>query len=220
MGQYFHKRNTLTGSNTINYSDIKDTALQYSNREDEETAAIITRFMPVVESRINRALDTKDMSWRSVLLMDESQRFYGLPTGFMSMRDIQVQDSVGGDSQLTPVYVAPEAMNAAITNSSDKLIYTIIANQIQVHPLQTDKQLEIVYRKRVTPLSDGDPSNWLSDQAPDVYIFGLLVEISSYAQNAEAASLWDGRFVGAMNELQREDDINRWSGPSLRIQLG
>jgi len=202
------------------YSEIKAVALAYSMRKDQETAEMMDSFLLMVESKMNRALDTKEMAYRTVLITSEDKGYYGLPDGFMSMRDIQVETEISGGEKNTPIYVSPEVMNNAISINSDVLIYTIIANQIQLHPVQDNQLLEIVYRKRIPALTSKEQSNWVSIQTPDAYIFGLLVEISSFAKDAEAAQLWNSRFDEVLNTLQREDDVNRWSGPALRIQLG
>jgi len=202
------------------YSEIKDVALAYSMRKDQETFNMMDSFLLMVESKMNRALDTKEMAYRTVLITSEDKGYYGLPDGFMSMRDIQVETEISGGEKNTPIYVSPEVMNNAISINSDVLIYTIIANQIQLHPVQDNQLLEIVYRKRIPALTSKEQSNWVSIQTPDAYIFGLLVEISSFAKDAEAAQLWNSRFDEVLNTLQREDDVNRWSGPALRIQLG
>ena len=202
------------------YSEIKDVALAYSMRKDQETVEMMDSFLLMVESKMNRALDTKEMAYRTVLITSEDKGYYGLPDGFMAMRDIQVETEISGGEKNTPIYVSPEVMNNAISINSDVLIYTIIANQIQLHPVQDNQLLEIVYRKRIPALTSKEQSNWVSIQTPDAYIFGLLVEISSFAKDAEAAQLWNSRFDEVLNTLQREDDVNRWSGPALRIQLG
>ena len=202
------------------YSEIKAVALAYSMRKDQETVEMMDSFLLMVESKMNRALDTKEMAYRTVLITSEDKGYYGLPDGFISMRDIQVETEISGGEKNTPIYVSPEVMNNAISINSDVLIYTIIANQIQLHPVQDNQLLEIVYRKRIPALTSKEQSNWVSIQTPDAYIFGLLVEISSFAKDAEAAQLWNSRFDEVLNTLQREDDVNRWSGPALRIQLG
>lgn len=202
------------------YSEIKDVALQYSMRKDAETIAMMDNFLRLVESRMDRALSIREMFYRAVLVTEEAKGYYGLPAGFMAMRDIQVQETIDGGEKLTPIYASPEEMNKAITNGDTQLMYTIIANQIQVNPTSDDQLLEIVYRKRIPPLTDKDPENWASVTVPDAYIFGLLVEISAFAKDEAAAQLWEARFSNVMSGLQSDDDESRWSGPQLRIRLG
>jgi hypothetical protein len=69
-------------------------------------------------------------------------------------------------------------------------------------------------------LSDSNPSNWLSENDPDGYIFGGLVEISSFVKDKETAMLWDARFRTTMEEIDTNDQRSRWSGPPMEVRLG
>ena len=189
-------------------------------RTDQDTIDMMDSFLVIVEARLNRALDIKDMYFRAVLETEEAQGYYGLPSGFMSMRDIQIEATISGGDKITPVYVSPEVMNAAITRVPEYLtgaVYTIIANQIQIYPAQDNQLLEVTYRKRLDALSTNTPQNWLSVQSPDAYIFGLLVEINAYAKDGESAQIWESRFSNTISVLNQQDKETKWSGGILRI---
>lgn len=204
----------------MNYNEIIDTALKYSMRTDQDTADMMNSFMLIVEARMNRILNVLKMSHRATLTLSEDKNYYGLPAGFRTLRDIQINHNSIEETGLSPVYVSPEEMNRLINVSSTRCSYTIIANQLQVYPLLDDQVLEIVYSRDIPPLTSDNQSNWISSESPDAYVFGLLVEISSYAKDNEAGKLWEQRFTGALSVIQNDDDVNRWSGPQLRTQLG
>jgi len=198
----------------LNYQEITDAAIAYSMRTDQETRDMLPVFMQIVESRLNRSLSIGEMFHRATIDVKESQNYYGLPADFLSIRDIQIANGN------TLKYVAPEVMNEAIKNSDRVDIYTIIANQIQIYPARPGDVLEVVYRRRIPPLNATDSLNWVSDTTPDLYIFGLLIEISAFAKDGPAGEIWNSRFVSAINSVQSDDDKNRWSSPSLQIILG
>jgi len=200
----------------MNYTEIKDTALKYSMRTDQDTADQVDNFMRMVEARLDRALNIQMLMSRAVLGLAEGTNYYAPPAGMLSIRDIQINHD-GGDTG-TPVYVNPETMNDCISNGSQELIYTLIDGQIQIHPVRHLDQLEVVYMKRVPALSPFEPTNAISDNASDIYLYGILVEISAYSKDYEASQMWDQRFTGAVNDLQAEDDVSRWSGTPLRIR--
>jgi len=200
----------------MNYTEIKDTALKYSMRTDSDTADQVDTFLRMVEARLDRMLNIQMLMSRAILGLIEGTNYYSPPTGMISIRDIQINHDAGGTS--TPVYVNPETMNDCMSNDGTELVYTLIDSQIQVYPIQHADQLEIVYMKRVPALSLAEPTNAISDNAPDVYLFGVLVEISAYSKDYEASQMWDQRFTGAVNDLQAEDNVSRWSGTPLRIR--
>jgi len=202
----------------VNYEEIKDTALQYSDRTDADIVTKMDAFLRIVESRINRNLRIMQMSTRSIVLTVDEQHYFGLPSLFAGVRDIEVREKEAVKGQ-TCVYASPEQMNSKSVNDGC-IYYTIVANQIQLFPPQDDKVLEIIYYQRLTPLSTEDDTNWLSDRYPDVYVFALLVEIGSFVKNAAGAQLWNERMSSAITEIQDEDAVDRWSGSALTIKVG
>lgn len=211
----------------MNYTEIVDLALSFADREDTEVTSRIDQFLLMVESRINRKLKVSDMSTRSVVDLTTTapdQEYFQLPDDFGGLRDIEVNSASGGKRR-TLAYLNPEQMNNRASAAQEgrngpKIYYTIVARQIQIYPPQQDGFLEIVYYQRIMPLTPTDPNNWISDETPDAYIFGLLTEISSYTKDADAFAIWKGRFDEALDELSLDDSEMRWSGSPLTTKVG
>lgn len=203
----------------MTYDEIKAAAIAYSMRTDQETIDMMDTFLGIVESRINRSLSVGKMFNRAVINVVEGTYYYGLPEEFLSLRDIQLNDSTGHVID-TLNYVSPEIMNAQIRDNSPALSYTLVANQLQISNPTVDTMLEIVYRESIKPLNSVDNLNWIAELFPDVYIFGLLVEISAFAKDAPAGQVWNERLNGVLQAIQSDDDKNRWSSPSLSIRMG
>ena len=209
----------------MDYTDVTTIAIGYSNRDDEETADNIDNFLRVMEAKVNRELRIGKMSIRADIDLDTpgvSQKYFDTPSDFGGLRSINY---VNGAASNPLDYLNPSQMTIlenSGNNSGDTCpaAYTNIAQQIQVYPAFDEGNLEIVYYQKVPPLTESEPNNWLSDGDPDCYIFGLLVEISSFAKDAEAALLWDGRFKEVLSSLVNEDAIDRWSGTPMRTRLG
>ena len=203
----------------MNYSEIRDLALAYADRNDTEVTSRIDSFLKIVESRVNRVLKTRDMSSRTTISTVLDQEYYTLPTDFAGLRDIEFRDTAASDIRITMQYLTPDQMNIVYSNSLPGYYYTLIANKLQISPTQpSGKIIEIVYYQKLVPLTSLATTNWLSNSHPDVYTFGLLVEISSFVKDAEAKALWDVRFVDAVAAIQTDDDRIRWSGTPLTIR--
>lgn len=207
----------------MDYTEIVDLALSYADREDKEVTDNIDNFLRIVEARVNRKLRTFEMSTRATLPLVEDQEYYGLPPDFGGLRDIEITASPDAGRQ-TLSYMSPEQLNnqqrlSTTGNPSRRIFYTLVAKQVQIFPPQTGT-MEIIYYQKLVPLTELAPENWLSMNDPDGYVFGLMVEISSFVKDKEAAALWDGRFVNTIDEIDQEDKDNRWSGTALEIRLG
>ncbi len=207
----------------MNYATIKSTALGYSDRGDDvEVLANYDNFLRIVESQVNKHLDVREMAVRTKLTTIEGQAYVGLPSDFKSLRDIEyTADNVVGTATLE--YISPKQAND-VNNSvlSSTCYYTIIADQIQLIPAASAGVLEIVYARNVPALQEAAPgnNNWLGNSYPEVYVFGVCMEISAFAKDASALSIWETRFRGALEMLKQDDAVSRWSGTSLKVRLG
>lgn len=57
----------------------------------------------------------------------------------------------------------------------------------------------------ITALSDGNTTNWVLTNHPDVYLFGALAEASPYLGNDERSVLWQTKYEAAFAEVRRPD---------------
>ena len=201
----------------MNYEEIVNLALSYSDRTDSDITNRMGDFISIVEARINRALRINQMATRSVIITLAEQEQFGLPKDFAGIRDIEVREK-DATKGTTAHYRNPEQMNKASANDGN-IYYCIIANQIQLYPPQDDNVLEIVYYKLLDHLTETNNTNWLSMRYPDSYVFGLIVEIESFVKNMTGAEMWNQRFESALAEMVHEDQIDRWSGTPLTIKV-
>jgi len=200
----------------MQYTEIKSAALGYADRKDAETIDMMDTFLRIVEARINRKLNTQKMTARATLNTVVDQEYYGLPNDFTGLRDIQLNSD---DKVSTMAYLNPEQMNdMSGYTTPHSIYYTIINQQLQIYPTQENSEIEIVYYQNVPQLDDSNTTNWLSEFNPDCYIFGLLVEISSFVKDAQSMMAWEQRFISSVNDIELEDDASRWSGSMLLIR--
>lgn len=207
----------------MTYDEIVALALSYADREDEEVTSKIDSFIKIVEARVNRKLRVFEMSIRATLVLSETESYYGLPPDFGGLRDIEISNGPG-TAKCTLHYMSPEQLNQNQSNqiagvTSNRIFYTLIAGQLQISPMTTGT-MEIIYFQKLIPLTASEPDNWLSNNNPDGYIFGILTEISAFVKDKEATALWDLRYRDTIQEISDEDSDNRWSGTALEIRVG
>lgn len=205
----------------MNYTEIKDAALGYADRTEMPSAvAMIDTFLKIVEARINRFLKTEGLTERAIITTVADKEYYAFPEDFNGLVDIELRASDSARVRHTLVRMTNSDMNEysgiALTNSN--VYYNIVANQLQIMAPQDGLVIEVVYNKRVVPLTSIATENTISIYDPDCYIFGLLVEINSFVKDASAASLWDSRFKESLEAIKSNDDMIKWSGPTLQIK--
>ena len=220
----------------MDYNTIISIALGYADRSNTKVVSMVDNFIQVVEARINRKLMTQKMSATLRMPIVTGQYSYALPSDFLADRAIRIMQLEQPSQGKTLTMVNPEQMTNAMSVSAGYLaqnnlqpeyVYNIAANSINIWPIPTNDiitpityELEILYYKRLTNLSATNSMNWLSLDNPDCYIFGLLVEINSFVKDPQAATMWNGRFEAALDEITNLDDISTYSGTPLTTKVG
>lgn len=199
----------------MDYNTIKTTAYGYADRSDKKSNDQYDNFLRIVESRVNRFLKVSDMSMRAKLDISSTKSYYGLPLDFAGLRKIS---TYGETSNATFEYLSPHQVDS-LYEKPDIYYYSIEAKQLRIYN-PPDLTVEITYYQRLIPLSDTAPSNWLSTDNPDVYVFGLLTEINAYVKDPDASTLWDARFKEALDSIKLDDATSRWSGTPMVQRLG
>lgn len=207
----------------MNYTEIKDMALGYSDRQDTEITGKMDLFLKMVESKINRALETQTMITTVQTVLVDNIFEYTLPTDFLSIKDIKIVN-LDNENYSYPLEMAsPERVTTFRLDGSDQRIYAIIGNTVEIcsNPYDADLNLvlEISYYQKLPALTSGVTTNWVSTNHPDAYIFGLMVEINSYVKDAETTMLWENRFNSVLSEITAQDVRYLWGGPTLKIKV-
>jgi len=208
----------------MNYTQLVAVSIAYTDRYDLEVANNVDNYILLVEARVNRLLKTRKQSARIYTATQDNLEYYSLPPDWSGMRDIQMNSlSPNVEHSVQPMsYLEPESFNTKRGQPYDGcLYYTVIANQLQVYPIQeAGKTIEMVYYQNVPNLNSIDSTNWMSVDQPDIYVAGMTAEIELFAKNYEAADGWTGRMKLAVDELDSADGIERWSGSMLTTRIG
>jgi len=198
-----------------NYSELQTAVANWLDRDD--LAARIPEFIVLCEARFNRslrirAMETLDISVDTV----GGTSTVALPTGYVQMRDISLITSPITQLQ----YLTPEIMNrlnaGSLTGKPET--YTIIANNILFGPTpDAAYDISMLYYKTFDPLTALAPTNWVITNAPDVYLYGALLEAEPFLMNDQRVQLWATALTQSITTLQEQDNKDRHSGSALRV---
>jgi hypothetical protein len=76
----------------------------------------------------------------------------------------------------------------------------------------------VEYIAEVTRCSADNPTNWLLEQSPDVYLFSTLISAESYLHDDTRIPLWTQAYAEAVQALNGASDKAEHSGAALRLQ--
>jgi hypothetical protein len=198
-----------------NYTELQTAVANWLDRDDLTNR--IPEFISLCEARFNRTLRIRAME-----TLDESvdtvagTSTIALPTGYIQMRDIHLI----ADPLVQLQYVTPEIYNRIYAGSSSgkPQVYTIIANNIKFGPTpDVVYDVSMLYYKKFDALSDSSPTNWVITNAPDVYLYGALLEAEPFLMNDQRIQLWATALTESMTKMQEQDQKDRHSGSALRI---
>ncbi len=201
------------------FTELKDALADWLDRSDLTDR--IPDFITLAEARLNRDVRIRPMEVRSSMETTAGQRYFNLPGGYLQMRNMQINSN-----PITPLeYITPEMLDrlyGSDTTGKPKA-YTLIGDEIQLAPIpDSDYTVEMAFYEKFTPLGDGTSgtvtSNWLTTNAPDVLLYGALLEAEPFIKNDERIALWLNAYNSAVKKIQDADARDRHSGSAMRIR--
>lgn len=200
-----------------NYSELQTAVADWLDRSD--LTSKITDFITLAEVRIARRLRVRAVEARDTSITTDGSEYYTLPTDFLEARNIQLNTN----PVTVLVYKTPEQLDVEFpsTSAGPTSAYTIIGTQIQLKPVQGGAYtLEIAYFKKLPALSDTNTTNWIMTNAPDLLLYGSLIEAEAYLVNDPRIAIWKGAFDESMEEWNKQEEKGRFSGSHLEVRTG
>lgn len=191
---------------------------------DTLITSVIPDWIKLCESRIQLGSDhpqfpseplrTRQMETRATASV--SSEYVALPTDFLEPRSLKFNES----PEVAVKYVTPQqfAEMGASSTSGTPRVYTIMGSEFRFGPVPSGTlTAEILYYASLPPLED-NTDNWLLLTAPNIYLYGSLLEGMIYTQNSDRALLCAGLFSAAVNGLQKTEYRAKWGGASLQMR--
>jgi hypothetical protein len=196
------------------YSELNTAVANWLDRDDLTDR--IPEFIVLCEARFNRLLRIRAMEYKQTASTVSGQRNLALPTGFIQMRNLQMNET-----PIVPMqYVTPEIYDRLYgsTLTGTPQMYTIIADEIQLGPIPGSAlTIEMLFYKKFDALTTVTTTNWMIINAPDVYLYGCLLEAEPFIMNDPRVQLWATAFKQAITDIQEQDNKDRHSGSALRV---
>ena len=207
--------------------DEINTLMQSWMKRDDVSAG---QFTALVEADCNRRLRVADMVCPCKTRMLSGTAVYSLPDDWAGARTIAIQ------SRMLKSLTAEQFLAVSKTiegGGGDGMpwYYSIIDHTLSVWPtpvyeleqgqtIENDAPtIEIIYYKRIQPLSDTNGQNWLSVKHPDVYLYGCSNYANQFIRDMEEAAKFKGMYEEAMIGVEVDDQKTRWSGDAGVIRL-
>lgn len=187
------------------YADLVSAVGEWLDRDDLVTRA--PDFIRLAEARLNRLLDDPDMEVSATLTGDGA----ALPADFGAMVSIGTADG-------NPLaQMANVEFSSIRPQSGTSRNYTIRQGRVYYAPGSANPTL--VYRRSIPPLTASNSANWLLTRAPDVYLYGSLVQASAFLAEDDRLALWRSAFDEAIAELRSDGSRRKWGAGPLAPRI-
>jgi len=186
-----------------NYSELVSAVGDWLDRDD--LALRSSTFIQLAESSLNRKLD--DPSMEVAVTGTATSDSTPLPADFGAMVSIST-----GNGDLKAIGAVEYATYRPV--SDIPRAYAIIDNALWFAPRNPTTPYTLVYRRRIPALTETAPTNWLLALAPDVYLYGALLQAEAFLAEDDRISLWKAAFDEAVSELITDGAKRKWgAGP-------
>jgi hypothetical protein len=186
------------------YASLQSAVTEYLARDQDATLiARIPTFIQLAEAKFNRELFVRQMENRSQTTIDTTStgpEFISLPSDFQSMRRIRLS-SVTGKPHLDfkSGTQLDEYRFSRGNTTGQPLFFTIFGAEIEIAPTPDQNYtIEMVYRKNIPALASNS-TNWLLTLAPDLYLYGALLESAPYIKEDDRIQTWGLGFKTALD---------------------
>jgi len=193
---------------------LKTAVANWLDRDDLSDR--IPEFIAINEAVFNRVLRIRAMETIVTAATVGGTKSYDLPTGYVQMREIHLDTSPITSLQ----YLTPEMLYRvwAGSTSGKPNAYSIIGDQIYFGETPDGAyDYVMTYYKTFDGLSDAAPTNWVILNAPDVYLYGTLLQAEPFLMNDHRIPVWERGLRQAISDLQEQNDKDRHSGSELRV---
>lgn len=193
------------------YAELKTSVGDWLNRTDLTTA--IPDFISLAEAQIERNLRTRQMIVRATASI--TTEYSAVPNDFLEVKSFKLDTN-----PVTPLqFETIDSMDTlAVTyNSAGKpIFFTVVGEQFRYLPIpDTAYTGELIYYAKLSKLSTSNTTNWLLTAAPDVYLYGALMQAAPYLQDDARITVWASMYRSGLEEVTQADDRSSSTGGVL-----
>jgi hypothetical protein len=207
------------------YASLVTAVTEYLAREEDTTLiARIPTFLQLTEAKLNRELYVRQMENRATTTIDittTEPEFISLPDDFQSMRRVRLSSVAGKPHLLFKSGVQMDEYRTSGANVSARPYYfTILGTEMELAPTpDQDYEIEMVYRATIPPLTVTNTLNWLLTLAPDLYLYGALLESAPYIKEDARIQTWGAGFATALDGLNKLGMTSTFNSGPLQMRV-
>lgn len=198
------------------YSTLKTAVADYLARSD--LTGFIPNFVQNCESKIYKNLRIRAME--TALSGTIASGVLAVPSAFVELKYAYVNTS-----PIQPLdWVPPEMIYARhpVRSGSAEIPrdISVEATNFIFGPYPGNYAIAGIYYARLTALSDSNTTNWFTTNAPDLLLYGSLMEAEPFLKNDRRIEVWGTFYRLAYDAVAGEERRQKVASGSIAARLG
>lgn len=182
------------------FSEVSTAIATWINRTgDTELEASIPDFLRLAELDAQRRLRVGQMLASTTITLTDGVG--SLPSDYVQYR--RIWDTAYPDIDLTPG--TAESVRG----------FKIAGSSITAYPT-TIGTLGIDYYQEIPALTSDNPTNWLLENGPDIYLYGALIAAMPFTHDDSRMGVWGTLREQAYQGIERQDVLARYARAGRR----
>jgi hypothetical protein len=198
------------------YASLKTAVSDYLARSD--LSGFTPNFVQNCESTLYKSLRIRAMEnalnvtiASGVAAVPTSPVYVELKYAYVDVSPVQSLDRVPPD-QVFAMY--PVRSGAEIPS-----VIAVDGSNFIFGPYPGNYTVKGIYYGRLAALSDSNTTNWFTSYAPDLLLYGSLLEAEPFLKNDRRIPVWQAFYQRAYEAVQNEERRQRSSGGNIAMRL-
>ena len=202
-----------------NYTALKTEIAEFLNRDD--LTSIIPTFISLAESEFQRVFRHWKMEARTSGQQSAGDQYMQIPADWLET--IRLHLTGNGTSAVTLMSRSAMADIRAKNENASTMApyyYCHADSQFELYPTPSeDTDFELLYYQKIPVLSASNATNWLLDEAPDVYLYGALKHSAPYLAEDARVAVWEKMYSDAVIATNMAAEKARYSGSGMTLKV-
>lgn len=206
------------------YATLQTAVIEWLARDQDTTLiARIPTFIQLFEAKMNRSLFVRQMEQRSTSTISTAStdpEFISLPSDFQSMKRVRLSSVTGKPCLEFKSGTQMDEFRFGTSNVTGQPRYFgIMGSEMELVPTpDSNYTIEMMYRKYIPALATNDP-NWLLTLAPDLYLYGALLESAPYIKEDNRIQTWALGLSSSLDALNGLNITGAFNAGPIRMQV-
>ena len=198
------------------YDELKTAVADFLNRDDLSTSA--STFISLAESGMQRSLRHWRMEKRSNAVIDT--QYSAVPADFLQVIRFYI---TSGTTRPLELISQSELLDRKANNantSGTPSYYAMTAGEIEVLPIpDSSYNAELHYYSEIPALSATNPTNWVLQYFPDLYLYGSLIHSAPYLKDDARMQIWAALYKEAIDAINADSERGKFGGSGRRLKI-